>query len=77
VKVGDLVRVTDQHEFVGTVLEVENNEYDRSFFGTIPVSRIRVLWNEWSPGAHSPFHGAKFQSISWVLENMLEVISEG
>jgi len=77
VKVGDLVRMTERHEFIGTVLELESSVYDRSVFGTIPAFRVKVFWNELSPEVHSPLLGAKFQSISWVLEDMLEVISEG
>lgn len=75
-KVGDLVRIIDVPDVMGTVLEVDHSEYDRSFFGTIPTARLRVLWTDKSPGIYSPLRGVMYQSVSWVTEDMLEVISE-
>ena len=75
-KVGDLVRIIDVPDTIGTVLEVDHSEYDRSFFGTIPTARLKVLWTDKSPGIYTPLRGVVYQSVSWVIEDMLEVISE-
>lgn len=75
-KVGDLVQVIDVPDIIGTILEVDHSEYDRSYFGTIPTARLRVLWTSKSPGIYSPLRGVTYRSVSWVTEDMLEVISE-